>query len=111
ILFGFSTLSTYDYLSAIDLKKYPNVKIKIIIWPARFFKNTFLLWQSLNSPTIEQLIGPVDIYHSFNYYLPPQSAGKSVATIFDLTALNFSEFHLSSTTSLDKIRFKRIKEK
>lgn len=108
ILFGFATFQTYNYLKNIDLGKYPNVEIKIIQIPARSFRTTFLLWQKINWPPIEKFIGPVDLFHSFNWYMPPQRSGRKVATIFDLTSVLYPQWHEEKTSQLDKIRFRRI---
>lgn len=111
ILFGFATYSTFDYLKNIEFNKYPNVELKIYKMPAKFFRTFFLLWQKLNWPPIENLIGPVDIFHSFNWYLPPQKSGKVVATVFDMTPLIFPKYHLQKTIQLDRIRLNRIRER
>lgn len=109
ILFGFATFKTARYLESL-FKSRNNIQIKIIKMPAKIFKTLFLLWQKINFPKIENLIGDVDIYHSFNWYLPPQARGKAVATIFDITSIKYPEFHQSTTIELDKLRFERIKE-
>lgn len=108
ILFGFSTFSTYNFLKNIEFKKYPNVKIKIIKLPTRSFKTLFLTWQKLNWPPIDNFIGPVDLFHSFNFYEPPQRVGKKVSTVFDITAISHPQWHQRGTTELDQTRFKRI---
>jgi glycosyltransferase involved in cell wall biosynthesis len=110
ILFGIANLETFSYLNNIEFKKYPNVKLKIYKLPAKLFSKTFIIWQKLNFPNIERFVGPVDIFHSFNWFTPPQKYGKSVATVFDLTSLLFPEFHHHNTTVLDKTRFNFIKK-
>lgn len=110
ILFGIATLSTYDYLKNLEFKDYPNVEMKIYKMPAKFFRLAFLTWQKLGWPPIEKFIGPVDIFHSFNWFMPPQRGGKKVATVFDLTSILFPEWHDSKTTQLDKARFQKIAE-
>lgn len=108
ILFGVATISTYNYLKNLEFKNYPNVEMKIFRIPAKFFRIGFLTWQKLNWPKIEKLIGPVDIFHSFNWFMPPQKSGKRVTTIFDLTSILFPEWHDARTTQMDKMRFKKI---
>lgn len=109
ILFGISTFQTYKYLKNLEFKKYPNVELKILKLPAKLFRTTFLLWQKFNWPTIEKFVGPVDIFHSFNWNLPPVKNAKLVATVFDMTPLLFPDLHLGKTIQLDKIRLDRIK--
>lgn len=110
ILFGISTLQTFEYLKNIEFKKFPNVEMKVYKMPAKFFRRAFLLWQKINWPKIEKFIGPVDILHSFNWNLPPLSTGKMVATVFDMTPFLFPQFHLEKTIQLDKVRLDRIKK-
>ncbi|EKD96114.1 MAG: group 1 glycosyl transferase, partial [uncultured bacterium] len=110
ILFGIATFSTFDHLKNIEFKKYPNVELKIFKLPAKFFRIAFLIWQKLNWPSIENLIGPVDIFHSFNWYFPSQRFGKSIATVFDMTPILYPNFHQEKTVQLDKNRLERIKE-
>lgn len=110
ILFGFATLKTYEYLKNIEFKNYPNVELKIYKMPARAFRRAFLLWQKINWPKIESFVGPVDIFHSFNWNLPPVKNTKLVATIFDMTPFLFPDFHQPKTIQLDKVRLNRIKQ-
>jgi glycosyltransferase involved in cell wall biosynthesis len=111
VLFGFSTFSTFEYLKSTDLGNYPNVSVKVMKIPARSFRTLFKIWQKVNFPSIEKFIGKVDIYHSFNFYLPPQKDGKTVATIFDMTSLKFPNLHHKRTSELDEIRMTRIAKK
>lgn len=110
VLFGISTFETRNYLKNIEYKKYPNVRLAIYTIPAKVFRTTFLLWQTLNWPAIEKLIGPVEIFHNFNWYFPPQKKGKKVATVFDLTPVLYPGWHQEKTVQLDRLRLKRIKE-
>lgn len=107
VLFGIATLSSYDYLSSL-FNGYPNVEKKIFKWPAKLFRTSFLVWQKLNFPPIEAFIGPVDMFHSFNWYFPPQSKGKKIATVFDMTAISHPEWHQEKTSQLDLLRFEKI---
>lgn len=108
ILFGISSFKNYFYLKNLSFKEYPNVKLKIFPLPLKLFRRTFLLWQKINWPNIEMLIGEVDVFHSFNYYLPPQNKGKIIATVFDMTTYLFPKFHLMKTIELEQIRIERI---
>ncbi len=110
VLFGISTFETRNYFKNIEYKKYSNVRLAIYTIPARAFRTTFLLWQTLNWPAIEKLVGPVDIFHNFNWYFPPQKQGKKVATVFDMTPVLYRLWHQKKTIQLDGVRLKRIKE-
>lgn len=108
-LFAISPLKAVKVIESLEFKKYKNVEIKIIKIPARLFRRIFLLWQGLNWPPIDWLVKDIDVFHSFNWYLPPKSKLKIVATVFDLTALLFPGLHHDRTVQLDRIRFERIR--
>lgn len=110
ILFGITTFKTYENLKNLEFNNCPNVKLKIVKLPLKVFRNTFWLWQKLNWPPIEYFVGNVDIFHSFNWYLPPVRMAKVIATVFDMTSLKFPKLHLKKTIQLDKIRVDRIKK-
>ncbi len=109
ILFGIVSFKNYQYLKNIEFKKYSNVELKIYRLPLKLFRTVFLFWQKLNFPKLESIVGDFDIFHSFNWYLPPVNSGKIVATVYDLTSILFPKFHLEKTIQMDKIRLERIK--
>lgn len=110
VLFGIATFETYDYLSNLHFKNYPNVEMRIYKMPARLFRVGFLLWQLFDKPKIEDIIGKVDIFHSFNWYFPLQKFGKRVAAVFDMTSLLYPKWHQDKTVQLEKVRLNRIKK-
>ncbi len=110
ILFAISPFVKSNSLENLDLKDFPNIKMRVFRYPLKMFRTSFLLWQKLNFPNIEHFIGSVDIFHSFNWYMPPQRFGKKVATVFDLTSILHPEWHDPRTTQLDLSRFKKIQK-
>lgn len=108
ILFGIATFETFNYLKNLPFKNYPNVEMKIYKIPSKAFRSAFLLWQRLNWPPIENFVGKVDIFHSFNWYMPPQGSGKKLGTIFDLTSMMYPKWHDQRTVQLDRLRFERL---
>lgn len=110
ILFALSPLANFNYMQNLEFKKFPNVRLKIYKMPARVFRRAFLLWQRVNFPPIDWFTEEVDLFHSFNWFLPPQKKGKVVATIFDLTAIAYPQWHYQRTTQLDRVRLNRIKK-
>ncbi len=110
ILFGITTYKNYKLLKNIEFKDNPNVILKIYRLPLIFFRRFFLLWQKINWPKVEKLVGRVDICHSFNWYLLPQKTGKSLATVFDMTPVLFPGLHQKKTLQMDKVRLNRIKK-
>lgn len=110
VLFAFAPFANFNYMKNLEFKNYPNVEMRIYKMPARFFRLMFLFWQKLNWPDIEFFTGSIDLFHSFNWFLPPQRNGKKIATVFDLTSITNPEWHNKKTTQLDIIRFQRIKK-
>lgn len=111
VIFGLSPRAAFENLNSLEFRNYSNVEMKIYKMPARAFRYAFLFWQKIGYPNIEKFTGPVDLFHSFNWYLPPQKSGKAVATVFDMTSILFPDWHQEKTVQLDSLRLNRIKEK
>jgi glycosyltransferase involved in cell wall biosynthesis len=47
----------------------------------------YKIWDTFGRPTVESLIGPVDVFHATNYYLPPAKTAARVLSIYDLAFL------------------------
>jgi len=70
-----------------------------------------LMWNKLNFIKIEWLIGKVDVFHCWDYLIPP-SICKRVVTIHDATPLLFPETHTKKIIANYKLLItKIIKEK
>lgn len=110
VLFGLTPLAAAKEFNKLDLFDFKNVERRVYRIPARLFRQVFLWWQRLGWPKIEWLIGDVDVMQSFNWWLPPQSKGRVVATVFDLTSIVHPEWHVDRTSQLDLLRFERIKK-
>ena len=108
ILFGIASFETHRYLNNLDLKNHPNVRMCIKSIPARLLRRTFILWQTLQYPSIEAFTGDLDIFHSFHWVVPPQRSGKRVATVFDMSSVLRPELHQGKTSQLDALRFRQI---
>ena len=54
-------------------------------------------WARADHPTLEGLIGPVDVVHGPNYVVPPTRSAARVASVHDLTFLRFPELSTSDT--------------
>lgn len=44
----------------------------------------YRVWDWAGAPTVDRLLGGVDVYHATNYYLGPVSRARTVVTIHDL---------------------------
>lgn len=45
----------------------------------------YKVWSAFGMPTVDSLLGGVDLYHATNYFLPPTKRAKRVLTIHDIT--------------------------
>jgi glycosyltransferase involved in cell wall biosynthesis len=51
-----------------------------------------ILWHRLHIPLpIEAFVGPVDVFHSPDFVLPPQRRGARILTVHDLTFMRYPE--------------------
>jgi len=49
------------------------------------------LWSHLDLPTVESLVGPVDVVHGANFVVPPARRAARLVTVHDLTPVRFPE--------------------
>lgn len=47
----------------------------------------YQLWRHARWPKVESLLGPIDLYHATNYFLPPTRRARRALTIYDLSFL------------------------
>lgn len=67
----------------------PNVDVRELRWPRRL---TQWCWDALGRPTIDGLIGPLDLFHGMHFVLPAARRAKLVLTVHDLTYLRHPEY-------------------
>lgn len=48
-------------------------------------------WLRSNWPTVDGMVGPIDVVHGPNFVVPPARSAAEVVTVHDLTALRFPE--------------------
>ncbi|MCC6699429.1 MAG: glycosyltransferase family 4 protein [Candidatus Hydrogenedentes bacterium] len=51
----------------------------------------YLIWNGLHTPSVDGLLGGLDVYHATNYFLPPVKRAKTVLTIYDLAFVSAPE--------------------
>ncbi|MBN2209693.1 MAG: glycosyltransferase family 4 protein [Candidatus Coatesbacteria bacterium] len=59
----------------------PNVSVVHKKWPGRC---VLTLWEHFRWPTVENMVGEVDVFHTPNNFVLPQRRGKRITTIHDL---------------------------
>lgn len=67
----------------------PNTDVRDLRWPRRL---TQWGWDVLDWPAIEQLLGPLDLFHGMHFVLPAARRAKLVLTVHDLTYLRHPEY-------------------
>lgn len=111
ILFGVDSIGGSDKLSKLEFGKRDNVTIKVVKIPEKLLRTFFIGWQKINLPPVEFFTGPIDLFHSFNWYLPPQSKGKQIGTFYDLTPLLFPKWHTKRNVEINRFLLNRYAEK
>ena len=89
----------WKYLKTLSL--YPNFTVKAYPFPPLI---TETLWNRFHRPSVEKLVGPVDLFHAWDWQQPPARTAKVVTTIHDLTTLKFPEYQHSKTVSVHRRR-------
>ncbi len=60
----------------------PRIALRHFRVPARY---AVTAWEVLGAPNAERLIGPIDVFHGTNFWVPPVKGSRSVITIHDMT--------------------------
>jgi len=81
-----------------------NTRIKSFRFPHRVLD---FMWNYLNFPTIQGLIGKIDVFHTSDWAFPPSDGTKTIATIHDLACFKYPEFYLSETLAVHKRKNKQ----
>lgn len=62
------------------------------------------LWNRIHRLPVEYFVGPVEVFHAWDYLQPPAKKAKLVTTIHDLTTLKFPMYHSESTVKAQEKR-------
>ncbi|MDQ3238948.1 MAG: glycosyltransferase family 4 protein [bacterium] len=110
LLFGFSPIQRISYLKNL-YSSHKNLirRNKIIPLPSKLSYRFYYHWQRLNFPYIENFIGDkIDVYHNFEWYMPPARNVKTIATVYDITTKKFPELHKKKNVELQNLRLSRL---
>jgi glycosyltransferase involved in cell wall biosynthesis len=90
ILFaGVGGLQRAEFLHHAPWIMHPNVHLRSIPLSDRWLS---ILWHRLGIPLpVDLLTGPVDLFHSPDFTLPPLLRGKAIVTVHDLSFLRFPQ--------------------
>ncbi len=89
----------WAYLKTLAI--YSNFTIKVYPFPPLV---TETLWNRLHRFSVEKLVGPVDVFHAWDWQQPPAQKAKLVTTIHDLTILKFPKHHSPKTVAVQRRR-------
>ena len=89
----------WEYLKTLAI--YSNFTVKVYPFPTLV---TETLWNRLHRFSVEKLVGPVDVFHAWDWQQPPAKTAKVVTTIHDLTVLNFPEAQHPKTVAVHRRR-------
>ncbi|MBI2009622.1 MAG: glycosyltransferase family 4 protein [Candidatus Chisholmbacteria bacterium] len=94
-----------DFLQTLAVHQ--NVTVKLYPLPPSL---TEFAWNNLHLFSIERLVGPVDVFHAWDWQQPPAIKAKLVTTIHDLTPLKFPQDHLAKTVAVHRRRLHWVKK-
>lgn len=84
-------------------------QVQTIRIPSKLAKSTYMFWQLIEKPYIENIIGSeYDIYHVFDWYTPPSHKIKVISTVYDMTTFILPRMHKSDNVSLQRKRLSRL---
>ncbi len=96
ILHGWSNSLDVRLLKSFEA---PHVRLSVSRIPGdvkRFY------WNTLRTPSIDFVTGPLDCFHSTDPFLPPLSRGAKFCTVHDLAYLRFPEYFEERVLAWDK---------
>lgn len=86
VLFGSSFRNRRPLSEFVHSLTEKNFKTKFFFLPPKALE---FLWNGIHVFPIENLIGPVDVFHSSDWLEPPTKQAKKVTTIHDLTIFKY----------------------
>jgi len=76
------------------------IDVELRLWPLLPSHAIRMAWSRLGRPSVERLLGTVDVLHFSDWMYPPQRAGVRATTIHDLVPLRFPEWTTPRTRSM-----------
>ena len=78
------------FRNCLPIPKLHGVRNRVWRIPRRFLEYSWTHW---GWPYVDWLTGPLDVFHSLHYFVPPQRRGASVLTVHDLREFRFPELY------------------
>jgi glycosyltransferase involved in cell wall biosynthesis len=80
-----------------------DVETKLV--PLPFSQRWRDAWSRLGRPSLERLVGRVDVFHYSDWMYPPQAGGVRATTIHDLVPLRFPEWVTAKTRAMHGAKY------
>ena len=80
-----------------------NFRLASYRWPGKMMT---ALWAYGNHPKVERFTGPIDVFHSPSFQVPPSRKAARVFTVFDLIAIAFPDMAIPSSVRHFRPRIK-----
>lgn len=77
------------------------------LWPLPASHAVRTAWSRLGRPAIERLLGPVDVLHFWDWWVPPQRGGVRATMVHDLVPVRFPEWVTPRTRSMHGLKYQR----
>ena len=77
------------------------------LWPVPASHAVRTAWSRLGRPALERLLGPVDVLHFWDWWVPPQRAGVRATMVHDLVPIRFPEWVTPRTRSMHGFKYAR----
>ena len=82
------------------------IDVETRLWPLLPSHAVRVAWSRLGRPSVERLLGPVDVLHFSDWMYPPQRGGVRATTIHDLVPLHFPEWVTPRTRSMHGAKYR-----
>ena len=80
-----------------------DVELKLV--PLPFSQRWRDAWSRLGRPSLERVVGPLDVFHYSDWMYPPQAGGVRATTIHDLVPLRFPEWTTTKTQAMHNAKY------
>ena len=86
------------------------IDVELRTWRLPFSHAVRTGWSGLGRPSVERLLGPLDVLHFSDWMFPPQRAGVRATTIHDLVPLHHPEWTTPRTRSMHGRKYRNAAE-
>jgi len=83
------------------------IPLDLHLWPLPASHAVRTAWSRLGRPVVERLLGPVDVLHFWDWWVPPSRAGVRATMVHDLVPVRFPEWVTPRTRSMHGLKYAR----